>query len=59
MAEGGETIEQRELLAALGCSPCQGYLCARPLPLAEFERLPAVPHPARQDMARAALLSEQ
>ena len=39
MAEGVETIEQREFLAGLGCYSFQGFLFSRPLPLEEFERL--------------------
>jgi len=39
IAEGVETIEQREFLAGLGCYSFQGFLFSRPLPLDEFERL--------------------
>ncbi|MFN3879872.1 MAG: putative bifunctional diguanylate cyclase/phosphodiesterase [Nitrincola lacisaponensis] len=35
IAEGVETQEQREQLASYGCHRYQGYLFARPLPLAE------------------------
>ncbi len=34
VAEGVETAEQDEALAALGCRLCQGFLYARPAPLA-------------------------
>ncbi len=37
VAEGVETTEQRDFLAAQGCSRFQGYLYARPLPLARLE----------------------
>ena len=37
IAEGVETIEQRDLLATLGCDNYQGYLFSRPLPIQEFE----------------------
>ncbi|BBL60119.1 sensor domain-containing protein [Methylomonas koyamae] len=39
VAEGIETGNQCELLAAAGCDYGQGYLFARPLPAADFERL--------------------
>jgi diguanylate cyclase (GGDEF)-like protein/PAS domain S-box-containing protein len=38
IAEGVETVEQREFLAASGCQAYQGYLFSRPLPIAEFEK---------------------
>lgn len=37
IAEGVETVEQRDLLARQGCARCQGYLYGRPAPLQEFE----------------------
>jgi diguanylate cyclase (GGDEF)-like protein len=39
VAEGVETHAQAEVLRALGCDQVQGYLLARPMPAAEFERL--------------------
>jgi diguanylate cyclase (GGDEF)-like protein/PAS domain S-box-containing protein len=42
VAEGIETEEQRRYLQRLGCQIFQGYLFSRPLPVEEFEALPAV-----------------
>ncbi|MFM9835300.1 MAG: EAL domain-containing protein [Methylophilaceae bacterium] len=39
IAEGVETIEQRDLLTAIGCDYGQGYLFSRPISAEEFERL--------------------
>ncbi|NDV89138.1 EAL domain-containing protein [Aurantimonas aggregata] len=38
-AEGVETSEQRDLLAAMGCDQLQGFLLSRPLPAREIEQL--------------------
>jgi len=38
IAEGVETVEQRDLLASLGCHAYQGYLFSPPLPIQDFER---------------------
>jgi diguanylate cyclase (GGDEF)-like protein len=42
VAEGIETIEQQEDLARRHCDILQGYLFARPMPLAELKKLPDV-----------------
>jgi diguanylate cyclase (GGDEF)-like protein len=38
-AEGVETSEQLDEIAAVGCTEMQGYLFSKPLPMAEIERL--------------------
>jgi EAL domain-containing protein (putative c-di-GMP-specific phosphodiesterase class I) len=38
-AEGVETNEQLDRIAAEGCTEMQGYLFSRPLPAADIERL--------------------
>ena len=37
IAEGVETQQQRDCLAALGCHEYQGYLFGRPVPVKDFE----------------------
>jgi EAL domain-containing protein (putative c-di-GMP-specific phosphodiesterase class I)/GGDEF domain-containing protein len=39
IAEGVETVEQLELLAAQGCNAYQGFLCAPPIDVRELSRL--------------------
>ena len=43
VAEGIESDKQADALIALGCRAGQGFLFARPGPLAEVAPLPAVP----------------
>ena len=44
VAEGVETAQQRDLLAAAGCDYAQGYLFSRPLASLEFESFVAGRH---------------
>ncbi|MGD8379817.1 MAG: EAL domain-containing protein [Gammaproteobacteria bacterium] len=46
IAEGVETPAQLEILQHMGCYAVQGYLFSKPLPVKEFEALPAVLEPA-------------
>jgi EAL domain-containing protein (putative c-di-GMP-specific phosphodiesterase class I) len=39
IAEGVETLDQRNLLAQIGCDYGQGYLWSKPVPADEFEKL--------------------
>jgi len=39
VAEGVETPVQRDLLVGAGCDFGQGYLFARPMPVAQFDAL--------------------
>ncbi|MEY4591718.1 MAG: hypothetical protein RIR18_613 [Pseudomonadota bacterium] len=41
IAEGVETVEQRNCLEGLGCFAYQGYLFSRPVPLDDFYKLPS------------------
>jgi diguanylate cyclase (GGDEF)-like protein/PAS domain S-box-containing protein len=56
VAEGVETVEQRDLLTAAGCDTFQGYLVARPLP--EPELLALLRRPATVPVPRAAVDAE-
>ena len=49
IAEGVETAEQRDLLAAAGCDYGQGYLFARPMPVEAFDALLHAQVPAAAD----------
>ena len=54
IAEGVETAEQRDHLAAMGCHEAQGYLYARPLSMQDFERRYAPPVRPIHDPSRRA-----
>ncbi|MGQ0684895.1 sensor domain-containing protein [Bradyrhizobium sp.] len=54
-AEGVETTEQRDNIAAVGCTEMQGYLFSKPLPVAEIERLFLSRLPGRDDSKTAAV----
>ena len=43
IAEGVETLGQRDTLIRLGCDQYQGYLFGRPVPIEAFDREPATP----------------
>jgi diguanylate cyclase (GGDEF)-like protein/PAS domain S-box-containing protein len=53
VAEGVETVEQADLLEALGCSVMQGYYFSKPVPLEDFEqffvRSPVFPRVPRME----------
>ena len=42
VAEGVESVEEMEALAALGCDCAQGWLIGKPLPAAELEQSPLI-----------------
>ena len=42
ITEGVETREQFDMLKAMGCKLFQGYFFSKPVPLAEFEKLPLI-----------------
>ncbi len=46
IAEGVETLEQKEFLERHGCELYQGYLLGRPMPVAQLEALLAQPNTA-------------
>jgi diguanylate cyclase (GGDEF)-like protein len=54
-AEGVETTEQLNKIAAVGCTEMQGYLFSKPLPVAEIERLFIPQLPRRDGTANAAV----
>jgi len=56
-AEGVETKEQLDKIAAVGCTEMQGYLFSKPLPVVEIERLFIPQLPKRDDDAASAAVA--
>ena len=56
-AEGVETREQLDKIAAVGCTEMQGYLFSKPLPVVEIERLFIPQLPKRDDDAASAAVA--
>ena len=56
-AEGVETKEQLDKIAAVGCTEMQGYLFSKPLPIVEIERLFLSQLPKRDDDAASAAVA--
>ena len=54
IAEGVETEEQRDFLAANGCTAYQGYLFGRPMPVEQFSARSGATAGATQAVARPA-----
>jgi len=54
VAEGVETVEQRDQLRSLGCTMLQGYLLSRPAPMSGIESLckPTIPQPRGREVIR-------
>ncbi len=58
VAEGVETVGQRDLLVAMGCHELQGFLFSMPMPAYELERLALDDQPADEMGFRKSLFSE-
>ncbi len=57
VAEGVETVDQRDFVRKHGCQSMQGYLISRPVPAVTFEAMFLKPGDARIDLAAAMGLS--
>lgn len=57
LAEGVETEEQAQTLRNLGCTVCQGFLYARPLPAEEFVRYAKQAGTADRTMCKSGVLA--
>jgi EAL domain-containing protein (putative c-di-GMP-specific phosphodiesterase class I) len=55
VAEGVETIAQRDLLVSMGCGELQGYLFSLPLPADELERMALDVHHTENAVFRESL----
>jgi sensor c-di-GMP phosphodiesterase-like protein len=49
VAEGVETVEQRDILIAMGCHSAQGWLYGPAAPAEVLGQLPAVPLPRQPE----------
>jgi len=58
VAEGVETLGQRDLLVRMGCNELQGFLFAMPMPAYELERLALDVHQPDEMEFRKSLFSE-
>jgi diguanylate cyclase (GGDEF)-like protein len=58
VAEGVETVGQRDLLVKMGCNELQGFLFAMPMPAYELERLALDVHQPDEMEFRKSLFSE-
>jgi EAL domain-containing protein (putative c-di-GMP-specific phosphodiesterase class I) len=58
VAEGVETLGQRDLLVGMGCNELQGFLFAMPMPAYELEQMAVGDHPPEEIGFRRSLFSE-
>ena len=58
VAEGVETLGQRDLLVAMGCNELQGFLFSMPMPAYELERMALGIHQPEEMEFRKSLFSE-
>lgn len=58
VAEGVETLGQRDLLVSMGCNELQGFLFSMPMPAYELERLALDVHQPEEMEFRKSLFSE-
>ncbi len=58
VAEGVETVGQRDLLVSMGCNELQGFLFAMPMPAYELEKMAIGDHQPEEMEFRRSLFSE-